>query len=521
MSFVSVDNLRVWFGATEVVHGVSFEIAPGECLALVGESGSGKTQTALALLGLTPDGGTARADSLVVAGRDASRFREDDWRGIRGRHIGLVSQDALVSLDPLRRVGREVAEAIEVHDREPSDIGQRVLSLLADVAVPEPAQRARQFPHELSGGLRQRALIASALAAGPALLIADEPTTALDATVQVQIIDLLATLKRQGLGLLLVSHDLGLVARLADRIAVMKDGEIVETADAASLLSSPQHPYTRMLIDAVPGAKQGSGNGASDPGEVVLSARDLVKAYRRPDHTPFRALDGVSLDLRAGTTLGVVGESGSGKSTLASLLLALERPDAGTVTLGGKPWSELSESRRRRSRARIQLIDQDPFGALDPRHSVQRIITEALSLTDTPRAERPARIVELLGQVGLSEEFRRRRPHQLSGGQRQRVAIARALARRPEILVCDEPVSALDVSVQRQVLDLLGDLQQRLGLSMVFISHDLGVIRQLADDILVLKDGVVVEQGDAASVLESPQHPFTIRLLSAMPALVR
>jgi peptide/nickel transport system ATP-binding protein len=518
MSFVSVSNLRVGFGATEAVRGVSFEIAPGECLALVGESGSGKTQTALALLGLTPSGGTVRADSLIVAGRDASAFQETDWRGIRGRQVGLVSQDALVSLDPLRRVGREVAEAIEVHQRDARETGKRVLSLLADVAVPEPEQRARQFPHELSGGLRQRALIASALAADPVLLIADEPTTALDATVQVQIVDLLASLKRRGLGLLLVSHDLGLVARLADRIAVMKDGRIVETADAATLLSSPQHPYTRMLIDAVPGPK--ADRAGDDPGaDAVLSARGLVKTYRRPDRTPFRALDDVSLDLRAGTTLGVVGESGSGKSTLANLLLGLERPDAGTVTLGTEPWSELPESRRRARRGRIQVIDQDPFGALDPRHSVQRILTEALRLTDTPRLERPARIAELLGQVGLTEEFRRRRPHQLSGGQRQRVAIARALARRPEILVCDEPVSALDVSVQRQVLDVLADLQQRLGLSMVFISHDLGVIRQLADDILVLKDGVAVEQGDAASVLETPQHPFTIRLLSAMPAL--
>ncbi|WP_166873297.1 MULTISPECIES: ABC transporter ATP-binding protein [unclassified Salinibacterium] len=515
MTFVSVRNLRVAFGATEAVRGVSFDIAPGECLALVGESGSGKTMTARALLGLTPPTARVSADQLVVAGHDTAGFGDRDWRGIRGNRVGLVSQDALVSLDPLRRVGREVAEAIEVHEPRSGDTAGRVLQLLTDVAVPDPEQRAKQYPHELSGGLRQRALIASALAGSPSLLIADEPTTALDATVQAQILDLLAELKAAGLALLLVSHDLGVVARLADRIAVMKDGQIVEEG-AGDVLEAPRHPYTRMLIDAVPGPRTATDIESID---VVLAAHNLVKTYRRPDRSTFRAVDDVSFELRAGSTIGIVGESGSGKSTVAHLLLGLQRPDAGEVVLGDQPWSALPESRRRPMRGRIQLIDQNPFGALDPRHTVHSIIGEAVALTDTPRADRAARVSELLGQVGLTDEFRRRRPHQLSGGQRQRVAIARALARRPDILICDEPVSALDVSIQAQVLALLSDLQRALGLSMVFISHDLAVIRQMSDDILVMKDGAVIEQGTATRVLTRPQHPFTMQLLESVPAI--
>jgi peptide/nickel transport system ATP-binding protein len=519
MSFVSVRNLRVRFGQRTVVDGVSFDIAPGECLAIVGESGSGKTITARALLGLAPEGAVVSTDELVVAGIDASAHTEADWRSVRGRLVGLVSQDALVSLDPMRRIASEVAEPIEVHERAltRSEVGARVLRMLADVAIPSPETRARQYPHELSGGLRQRALIASALAAEPVLLVADEPTTALDATVQSKVLELLASLKESGLALLLVSHDLALVAQIADRIAVMQHGRIVETAAAADLLAGPTHPYSKALLDASPTAHAARRTG----GEVVLAARSLMKRYRAPGSTTGStttvALDDVSLELRAGTTLGIVGESGSGKSTLARLLLAIEPPDSGEVVLRGGPWSSLAESTRRRMRGGIQLIEQDPASSFDPRYTVRRILAEAVAITDA-RADRPARILELLEQVGLSAEHLGRRGHELSGGQRQRVAIARALARRPSILVCDEPVSALDVQVQAQVLALLESLQASTGLSLVVISHDLAVIAQLSDTLLVMRDGVVVESGEASEVLANPGHPFTRELLDSLPA---
>ena len=497
-----VENLTVRIGRTVVVDGISLELAAGECLALVGESGSGKTMTANALLGLSP--ATVTADVLEVGGRDVRGYRERQWRELRGKVAGLVSQDALVALDPLRRVGSEVAEVVEVHERlSRGEVGQRVIHALEQAAVPDPAARARQYPHELSGGLRQRSLIASALAARPTLLIADEPTTALDATVQAQILALLADLKRQGLAVLLVSHDLAVVREIADRVAVMKDGVIVETGRTADVLAHPAHEYTRALLDAVPTPKTRPFAG----GDVVLSATGLSKRFGTRT-----AVDDVSFDVRAGQTIGIVGESGSGKSTVASILLGMRAPDAGDVTLDGKPWSTLREGQRRPLRGLIQLVDQDPFGAFDPRWSVDRILREAIALTEAPTR---SRVLELLDQVGLGESHARRRPRELSGGQRQRVAIARALARRPGILVCDEPVSALDLRVQASVLALLESLQRDLGLAMVFISHDLGVIAQVSDEILVMRDGAIVERGPAADVLERPQHPFTRQLVAA------
>jgi len=499
---LSVSNLSVTIAGMTVVDGVSFDLAPGECLAIVGESGSGKTMTANALLGLSP--GRVRADELVVAGHDVRAFSDRRWRTLRGNEIALVSQDALVSLDPLRRVGREVAEAIEVHEGGLSrgEVGERVIHALESVAMPDAAARAQQYPHELSGGLRQRALIASALAAAPQVLIADEPTTALDVTVQAHILDLLAELKQRGLGVLLISHDLAVVSRLADRVAVMKDGRFVETGPTSDVLANPQHEYTRALLAAVPVPKKTSPTR----GEVVMSATGLTRLYGSRV-----AVDDVTLEVRHGQTLGIVGESGSGKSTLARLLLGLERPDAGAVILGGEEWSALSERQRRSRRQRIQLVDQDPFGAFDPRWSVERIIGEAVALGEKSTR---GRILELLHQVGLGEQHLRRRPRELSGGQRQRVAIARALARRPEILICDEPVSALDLTIQAQVLALLTRLQQHLGLAMVFISHDLAVIAAVSDEILVMRDGVVVERGPARRVLVEPEHPFTKSLVN-------
>ena len=514
MPFVVVRDLRVEFPGVTAVDGVSFELAPGECLALVGESGSGKTMTALALLGLLPDAARASAAELTVAGVTAADVvgngRARRWAGIRGRLAGLVSQDALVSLDPLRRIGREVAEAFEVQQPSASRerVRERVLASLEAAAVPDARERARQYPHQLSGGLRQRSLIASAISAQPLLLIADEPTTALDSRAQARVLSLLDDLRRDGLALLLISHDLGMVARVADRIAVMQAGRIVEEADAATLLSAPQHPYTRALLDAAPSPR---GHAASG-GDVVLEARGLVRRYSVRGGSRL-AVGGVSFALREGTTLGVVGESGSGKSTLARLLLALERADEGEVRLEGNAWSTLSERERRRRRDRIQLIDQDPFGTLNPRWNVQRVLAEAVALAgDT---DVPSRIRELLALVALDATVLSRRARELSGGQRQRVAIARALARRPAVLVCDEPVSALEVSVQAQVLDTLEDVRRRLGLSLVFISHDLDVFAHVSDEILVMKDGLVIERGSVSDVLNAPRHAFTRELVAA------
>ncbi|MEU2134325.1 ABC transporter ATP-binding protein [Streptomyces sp. NPDC018352] len=492
-------------GAVHSVRDVSISVAPGECLALVGESGSGKSTVARALLGLAGAGARTSARTLRVDGRDATGFRERDWRAVRGRAVGLVAQDALVSLDPLRRIGAEIAEPMRLHRTvDQSRIGAHVVELLRRVGVPDPEARATQYPHELSGGLRQRALIASALAAGPRLLIADEPTTALDVTVQAQILDLLAGAKEDGMGLLLISHDLGVVARIADRTAVLRNGSVVETGPTSELLAAPRHPYSRALLEA---SVLRSPPRAPKRKRTVLELNAVSLSYGART-----AVREVSLTLRAGETVGLVGESGSGKSTVARLATGLLRPHSGTVRLDGEPWSELPERLRRPHRARIQLIHQDPYSAFDPRFTVSRIIAEGV-----PRHEgRATRTLELLGLVGLGAEHLHRRPDQLSGGQRQRVAIARALAPSPSILVCDEPVTALDSSVRAQVLDLLDNIQQRLGTALLFVSHDLAVIQRISDRVLVMKDAEVVEEGTAQEVFDAPQHPYTKSLLTAV-----
>ncbi|QYC41507.1 Glutathione import ATP-binding protein GsiA [Nonomuraea coxensis DSM 45129] len=518
---VDVRDLRVGFGRTEVVRGVSLSVEPGECVAIVGESGSGKSVTARTLLGLAGPGSTVRAAAFRVAGRDALAFTPADWRRLRGGFAGLVLQDALVSLDPLRTAAAEIAEVLAVHDVVPrAGRAARVLELLDAVGVPEPALRAGQHPHQLSGGLRQRVLIASAIAADPALIIADEPTTALDVTVQAQILRLLAERKAAGTALLLISHDLAVVAAVADRILVMKDGLVVEEGPARQVLAAPAHDYTRTLLAAVPSAaSRGTrlttgtprARPAPDPGlsAQVLAATGLSHSYdRRP------AVDEISFTLHEGETLGVVGESGSGKSTLARLALALLEPARGHVTLHQRPWSRLPERARRPLRHRVQLVSQNPLDSFDPRHTVGRLVAEPLRL---PGRERRERVLDLLDRVGLPPETAGRHPRELSGGQRQRVAIARALGPRPDVLVCDEPVSALDVSVQAQVLDLLADIQAEYGTAMVFISHDLGVVHHVADRVLVMKDGRVVEEGDVEDVFARPRHPYTRALVAAVP----
>ncbi len=541
-ALLSVRDLRVSFphrrSTVEAVRGVSFDIRAGEVVALVGESGSGKSVTARTLLGVAGHRARIEAERLAWRGTDLRRLSERQWRGIRGRHIALVLQDALSSLDPLRRVGPEIAEPLVLHRTLPRGLrGSRVRELLSRVGVPRPEVRARQFPHELSGGLRQRALIASAIAAEPELIIADEPTTALDVTVQAQILRLLSDLRANGTALLLISHDLAVVSEVADRVLVMHDGIVVEEGTTRDILSDPQHEYTRRLLDAVPGPDSRGRRlaGEPDPGTIapepalrgpraegtdtVLEATSLHKTYRAPAGQVTVALDDVSFTLARSEILGVVGESGSGKSTTARVVLGLTEPDAGAVSFLGAPWSGVRESGRRARRPRIQHISQDPLGSFDPRHTAGAIIGEALERVGMPRRERAAEVERLLLSVGLPADVAARRPASLSGGQRQRVAIARALATRPEVIVCDEAVSALDVSIQAQVLDLLADLRDRTGVALLFISHDLGVIHHIADRVLVMKDGRVVEEGDVHAVFTAPRHPYTERLLASLPAL--
>nr|BEK69138.1 ABC transporter ATP-binding protein [Kitasatospora purpeofusca] len=517
---VRVEGLRVSFpGAPRpAVDGVSLAIGAGECVALVGESGSGKSVTSRSLVGLAGARARVSARTLEVGGADTAGFGERQWRTVRGRRVAMVFQDALTALDPLRTVGAEIGEAARLGGTAGPDREARVVELLTAVGVPEPEARRTQYPHQLSGGLRQRALIASALAADAPLLIADEPTTALDAIVQAQILALLGRLKAEGRGLLLVSHDLAVVAQLADRVLVLRRGEVVESGPVDRVLTAPEHPYTRMLLDAVPSGRPPARPVPSSPevpnaeeGPPVLTGRGLVKSFAPGGP---RALDGVGFTLRAGEALGVVGESGSGKTTLARIVMGLSRPDAGEVLLHGRPWSALPERRRRAERSAIRFVQQDPYASADPRFTVARIIGEALP--GLRRAERARQCEELLDQVGLSAELLSRRPHQLSGGQRQRVAIARALAGRPEVLVCDEPVSALDVSVQAQVLELLDRLRRERGIALLFITHDLAVVRQVADRVLIMRGGSVVEEGGTERIFEAPAHPYTRALLDAV-----
>lgn len=545
-SLLGIEGLNVSFstprGRVDVVRDVSLALAPGKALALVGESGSGKTVTARTLVGLNAANAKITADRLDVLGRDALALSERQWRGVRGKEVGYILQDALVSLDPLRTVGQEIDEALRAHGvRGKAERLERVHQALRDAGIPDPRLRASQRSGELSGGLRQRALIAQATVLNPQLVIADEPTTALDATVQAQILELLEGLKEQGRGLIFISHDLGVVSHLADEIAVMQGGRIVESGRAAEVLAHPRHEYTRALIDAIPsGGAKGTRlsaaarvQAAAEPDRATefsetapaVEARGLSKSYPGPGGTRRTVVDDVSFILERGKTLGIVGESGSGKSTTARIALGLTRPDAGTVTLGGFAWSgsgadEVGEEQRRRHRPDIQLVNQDPLSSFDPRFSVGRVITDALDAGSigTPR-DRTQRALDLLAQVGLPASLFDRRPLTLSGGQRQRVAIARALALQPRVLLLDEPVSALDVSIQAQVLDLLADLQEQLGLSYLFISHDLGVIHHVSDDVLVMKDGRVVESGTAAELFANPRTDYTRQLLAAVPEL--
>ncbi len=533
-----VQNLTVSFGSTRVLENVSFTVNPGQALALVGESGSGKSVTARSLIGLAGRGALVRADALEISGVDARSFSANTWRKVRGKSVGFILQDALTSLDPLRKIGKEIDDALRLHGTGSGAArAARVLRLLESVGLDEPARRAAQRSGELSGGMRQRALIASAIAMDPALLIADEPTTALDATIAAQVLDLLGRLRAAGSGMLLISHDLATVAKVADSIAVMQGGRIVESGPTAQLLTDPQHPYTRALLAAVPAGKPRFAplspasaaaeqhgipaiSGVEASGVPVLEARSLSKRFPVPGGNDFQAVKDVDFELHPGRTLGVVGESGSGKTTTARMALGLLNPDAGSVQFLGEPWSQVSESQRRTRRRELGAIYQDPLSSFDPRLSAGALLADALSFGATRSVSKhSARITELLSLVGLDAGLANRNPVTLSGGQRQRLAIARALAPNPRVLICDEPVSALDVSVQAQVLDLLDRLQQQLGLSYLLISHDLSVIRHMSDSVLVMQAGQIVESGPTESVFSAPVHPYTRALLAAAPRL--
>lgn len=543
---LDVRGLTVAIGGTPIVHGVDLRVDAGECVALVGASGSGKTVTARAVLGLSAPGAAVHADVFAVDGVDVGGYTDRRWRRLRGSRVGYVGQEALGALDPLRPVGREVADSLRLHtEMRAAERVDAVRDALAAVGLDPDIATDGRLAGTLSGGMRQRALIAAATVGSPALLVADEPTTALDAGVALTVMEQLRAAQTRGAGLLVITHDLGLVAGWADRVAVVHEGRIVEHGAVAEVFAAPTHPATRALVraagaaaspaaaapaavrcevpDAVRGVEARTGAGSSHGSEPtshgargVLAAQGLSREY-----DGMLAVDDVSFGLVRGRVLGVIGASGSGKTTLARMLLGLETPDAGTVTLDDDPWVPLPERERRPRRHRVAAVVQDPGATFDERWNVERVLADAFSRGDERRARGVLgeRVDAALRQVDLDPVLRSRSPRTLSGGQRQRLAIARALATDPEVIVLDEPVTALDATVQDAVLRLLERLRDETGVAMVFVSHDLRAVRRMADDVLVVHRGAVVEHGPAAEVFARPAHPVTARLLHAAERL--
>ncbi|GAC1605821.1 MAG: ABC transporter ATP-binding protein [Pseudarthrobacter sp.] len=527
-TLLSVRDLEVSYGGTPVLDKVSFELTKGERVAIVGQSGSGKSTVVGAILGLLAGSGRISHGSILLNGEDLAEASEKDLRGIRGKKIGLVPQDPMSNLNPSMKVGAQIADALASNGmRGREAIKQRAVELMTEAGIPDAARRYSQYPHEFSGGMRQRVLIAISLAGEPDLLIADEPTSALDVTVQRQILNHLQTLvDARGTSLLFVTHDLGLAGDRTDRIIVMAEGRIVETGTPWEVLLNPQEDYTRRLVAAAPSASLstdtafGSTVVERDRPGPVLSVKNLAKEFklRGQRGRKIQAVDDVSFDVHRGTTTAVVGESGSGKSTVARIILGLETPTSGSALIKGESIATSTPRTRRALRRIAQPVFQDPYGSLDPTFSIERLIDEPLRIFKVgTRDSRRERVAELLDQVALPRTVAQRRPHELSGGQRQRVAIARALALEPELLILDEAVSALDVLIQEQILALLGDLQDRLGLTYLFITHDLAVVRQIAHNVVVMKTGKVVETGSVDQVFLAPSADYTRELLGAIP----
>ena len=547
-------------GVVEAVRGVNMSIYPGQSVAIVGESGSGKSTTAMSILGLLPGTGKVTGGQILFEGEDITHYNNKQFESLRGDKIGLVPQDPMSNLNPVWRIGTQVEESLKAnHVVEGSKRHERVVELLEEAGLPDAERRAKQYPHEFSGGMRQRALIAIGLAARPKLLIADEPTSALDVTVQKTILDHLEHLTEElGNAVLFITHDLGLAAERAEHLIVMHRGRIVESGPSREILRSPQHPYTRRLVKAAPSLassriraakeagveakelKSGEAIGtAVEPGSTaadsaegsssaaqapVISVRNLTKEFdirgQRGGKKLLKAVDDVSFDIRRGTTLALVGESGSGKSTVANMVLGLLEPTSGTIEFEGRDTSKLSKQELFKLRRKMQVVFQNPYGSLDPMYSIYKCIEEPMALHKVgSRKEREARVAELLDMVSMPRSAMRRYPNELSGGQRQRIAIARALALRPEVIVLDEAVSALDVLVQNQIIQLLAELQSELSLSYLFITHDLAVVRQTADDVVVMKKGQAVEQGTADDIFDNAQQEYTRNLINSVPGM--
>ncbi len=531
-ALLTVEDLRVAFdtqsGRVQAVDGVCFDLEPGEVLAIVGESGSGKSVTAQTILGLSRSANARIEGSVKLADEELIGADDEALRRVRGARIAMVFQDPMTSFNPVYKIGWQIAEAIRAHRRGvgKSEARERTIELLASVGIPEPARRLDDYPHQFSGGMRQRAMIAMALALEPEILIADEPTTALDVTVQAEILSLLEQLNRErGLATILITHDLGVVAEVADRVLVMHEGVIVERGSLDEIFYAPGDPYTRKLLDAVVRLDQAPPLRVGREGEPLLEVSDLIKHFpvkrgllfdREVDRV--RAVDGVSLSVREGETLGLVGESGSGKSTLSRTILQLLAPTSGSVRFEGREIGGLSRREMRPLRRQMQMVFQDPYASLNPRRRIGQIVAEPLRLQgEASGAELRRQVQGLLDRVGLSAEHYDRFPHEFSGGQRQRIGIARALALQPKLIIADEPVSALDVSIRAQILDLLSELQSEFGLTYVFVAHDIGVVRHVSDRIAVMYKGKIVEEGPADVVCERPEDAYTKQLLAAVP----
>ena len=525
MPLLTVENLQLSFADERVIKGISFNIYKGETFALVGESGSGKSLAALSVIRLHPSQSTLQADSIQLAEIDILRTPEADLCTVRGQRVAMIFQDPMSSLNPVMSIGQQIAETIQLHfSLTKRHCTAKVLQLLEQVGIPDASRRINEYPHQLSGGQRQRVMIAIALAGEPDLLIADEPTTALDVTIQAQILQLLKQIQQEnGMALWLISHDLALVSNMADRVAVMQSGRIVEAAENKQIFSHAQHQYTQTLLDALPDINYSAEH-------EKLAAPEILKLTGFKVHYPIRqglfkrivdhvkAVDDVSFTLQVGKTLALVGESGCGKTSLGKGLLNLIPNTAGQVEFAGVDLASLTKEELRAQRSAMQIVFQDPFAAMNPRMLILDIIAEGIR-TDTP--ECITIVSALLKQVGLDETALYRYPHEFSGGQRQRICIARALAVKPRLIVCDEPTSALDVSVQKQIIELLKHLQQTENISYLFITHDLAVVAEIADEIAVMYQGKIVEHGTVDQVLRHTEHPYTQKLLSAVPVLVQ